>query len=76
MVGEDAQGPPPSFGFPGLSGGEGACLRGRCEFSPWVGKIPWRREWQPTPVFLPGESYEQRSLVDYNPGRHKELDTT
>ena len=34
---------------------------------PWVGKIPWRRKWQPTPVFLPGESRGQRSLVDYSP---------
>ena len=32
---------------------------------PWVGKIPWRREWQPTPVFLPGKPHEQRSLVGY-----------
>ena len=31
---------------------------------PWIGKIPWRRNWQPTPVFLPGESHEQRSLVE------------
>ena len=36
---------------------------GRCEFNPWVGKIPWRRKWQPTPVFLPGESHGQRSLL-------------
>ena len=36
-------------------------------FDPWVGKIPWRREWLPTPVFLPGELQGQRSLVDYNP---------
>ena len=36
-------------------------------FNLWVGKIPWRREWQPTPVFLPGESYGQRSLVGYSP---------
>jgi len=36
-------------------------------FSPWVGKIPWRRAWQPTPVFLPGESHGQRSLVGYRP---------
>ena len=35
----------------------------RCGFHPWVGKIPWRRAWQPTPVFLPGESHGQRSLV-------------
>ena len=35
----------------------------KCGFSPWVGKIPWSREWQPTPVFLPGQSRGQRSLV-------------
>ena len=35
----------------------------KCEFDPWVVKIPWRREWQLTPVFLPGESHGQRSLV-------------
>ena len=38
----------------------------RCGFSPWVGKIPWSRAWQPTPVFLPGESHGQRSLVGYS----------
>ena len=43
-------------------------------FSPWVGKMPWRREWQPTPVFLPGESHGQRSLVGYSPGGCKESD--
>ena len=32
-------------------------------FDPWMGKIPWRRKWQPTPVFLPGESHGQRNLV-------------
>ena len=32
----------------------------------WVRKIPWRRKWQPTPVFFPGKSYGQRSLVDYS----------
>ena len=37
----------------------------------WVGKIPWRRAWQPTPVFLPGESHEQRSLVGYSLQGHK-----
>ena len=41
-----------------------------------VRKIPWRRAWQPTPVFLPGVSHEQRSLADYSPWGHKELDTT
>ena len=45
-------------------------------FSLWVGKIPWRREWQPTPVFLPGESYGQRSVAGYSPWGCKELDTT
>ena len=39
----------------------------RCRFDPWVGKIPWRRAWQPTPVFLPGESHGQRSLAGYDP---------
>ena len=38
--------------------------------------IPWRRKWQPTPVFLPGESHGQRSLVGYSPQGHKESDTT
>ena len=37
------------------------------KFHPWVRKIPWRREWQPTPVFFPGEIHRQRSLVGYNP---------
>ena len=37
----------------------------RCEFYPWVGKIPWRRKWQPTPVFLPWKSHGQRSLGGY-----------
>ena len=37
------------------------------QFDSWVGKIPWRREWQPTPVFLPGESHGQRILVGCNP---------
>ena len=36
-------------------------------FDPWVGKIPWRREWQPTPLFLPGEFHGQRRLVGYSP---------
>ena len=38
---------------------------------PWVGKIPWSRKWQPTPVFLPGESHGQRSLAGYSPWCHK-----
>jgi len=39
----------------------------RYESDPWVRKIPWRRAWQPTPVFLPGESHGQRSLMGYHP---------
>ena len=39
-------------------------------------KIPWRRKWQPTPVFLPGESHGQRSMAGYSPGGHKESDMT
>ena len=39
----------------------------------WVRKIPWRKEWQPTPVFLPGEFYGQRSLVGYSPRGHKRV---
>ena len=53
-----------------LSGKESACQcrrHRRCGFDPRVGKIPWRRKWQPTPVLLPGKSPGQRSLVDYSP---------
>ena len=41
-----------------------------CRFDPWVRKIPWRRAWQPTPVFLAGEFYGQRTLVGYSPWGH------
>ena len=56
-----------------------ACQRRRCRryrFDPWVGKVPCRREWQPTPVFLPGESHGQRNLAGYSPWGCKILDTT
>ena len=43
-------------------------------FSPWVEKIPWRRKWQPTLVFLPGKSHGERSLAGYSPWSRKELD--
>ena len=43
---------------------------------PWVGKMPWRRAWQPTPVFLPGESHGQRSPAGYRSRGHRESDTT
>ena len=49
---------------------------GRPGFNPWVGKIPWRRNWQPTPVLLPRKFQGWRSLVGYSPWGHKELDTT
>ena len=56
------------MGFPGISDGkESACQSRRCSFNPWVGKIPWRRAWQLTLVFLPGESHGQRNLVGYSP---------
>ena len=48
----------------------------RCRFSPWVGKIPWRRKWQPTLVFLPEQSHGQRSLAGYSPWDLREMDTT
>ena len=61
-------------GFPGgVSGKEPTCQRG---LDPWVGKILWRRTWQPTPVFLPGESHGQRSLAGYSPRGPKETDMT
>ena len=67
----------------GFSGGsvvkEFACQHRRprrCGFDPWVRKITWRRKWQPDPVFLPGKSHGQRSLVGYSPWGRKELDMT
>ena len=48
----------------------------RPRFNPLVGKIPWRRKWQPTPVFLPGQFHGQRSLVGYSPWGSKESDMT
>ena len=68
------------LGFPGgASGKEPAChcsRHKRCRFDTCVRKIPWRRPRQPTPVFLPGESHGQRSLVGYSPQGCKESDTT
>ena len=53
------------------------CLQCRIpRLDAWVGKIPWRREWQPTPVFLPGELHGQRNLVGYSPWGRKESDMT
>ena len=65
------------MGFPGGSGGkESACNAGDLGWIPESGRFPWRREWQPDPVFLPGESHAQKSLVGYSLRSHKELDTT
>ena len=53
------------------------CLQyGRAGFDPWVRKIPWRRKWQPHPVFLPGKSHGWRSLAGYSPWGRKESDMT
>ena len=57
-------------------GKESPCNAGDQGFDPWIRKIPWRRKWQSTPVFLPGEFHGQRSLVVYSPWGHKELDMT
>ena len=54
----------------GANGKELACQCKRHKrrgFDPWVGKIPWKRAWQPTPVFLPEEFHGQRSLEGYSP---------
>ena len=53
------------------SGRETACQYSRLGFNSWIRKIPWRRKWQPSPVFLPGKSHGQRSLVGYSPWSHK-----
>ena len=54
-----------------LSGKESICQCRRPKFDPWVGKISWRRKWQPTPVFLPGKFHRQRILAGYSPWDHK-----
>ena len=50
-----------------LSGKEYPCWCRRCGFSPWIGRIPWRRKWRPTPVFLPRKFHGQRSPAGYSP---------
>ena len=70
-----------NLGIPGhTSGKESAyqCRRHRRSpcIDPWVGKIPWRRKWQPIPVFLPGKIHGQKSLMGYSPWGHKDLDMT
>ena len=56
-----------------LSGTESACECRRCGFDPWVQKIPRRKKWQPTPVFLPGEFHRPRRLTGYVPWGHKKV---
>ena len=68
------------YGFPAGSVVKNApAMQETCRrhgFNPWVRKIPWSRKWQPTPVFLPGKSRGQSSLMGYRPWGHKELETT
>ena len=72
--------PPVASALPGrfwwLSGKQSACQcrsHKRLGFNPWVRKILWSRKWQPTPVFFPGRSHEQRSLTGYSPWSGKRL---
>ena len=65
--------------FPGGSDGKESTYKAEGRgprFYPWVGKIPWMRAWQPTPVFLPGESQGQRSLAGYSTWGRKESNVT
>ena len=59
------------MGFPGdVNGKEPTCQCRKCKklrFDPWIGKILWKRVWQPTPEFLPGEAHGQKSLEGYSP---------
>ena len=65
------------MGFPGGSDSkEPSCNAGELSSVPGWGRFPWRRKWQPTPVFLPGQFHGQRSLVDCSPWSRKELDMT
>ena len=78
MVGCHPPNPHPVHSTGGTRGKEPACLCRRHKrqgFDPWVGKIPWRRKWQLTPVFLPGESHGQRSLAVHRSHRVAESRT-
>ena len=66
-----------NLGFPGGSDGkESACSVGDLGSTPVLGRFPWRRAWQPTPIFLHGEYHEQREEPGYNPWGLKESDMT
>ena len=67
---------PPRLSIKGFPGGSEVKNSQECRFNPWVGKISGRRKWQPTPVFLPGKSHAQRSLVGYSPWGGKESERT
>ena len=54
-------------GFPGGSDHKESPAMQKTRFNPWVGRIPWRREWLPTPVSLPGEFHGERNLAGYSP---------
>ena len=56
-----------------LSSKEYACQYRRCRSDIWVGRVPWKGKWQPTPVFLPGKSHRQRSLTGYNLWGHRRV---
>ena len=60
----------------GATGKEPACQCKEHEFNPWVGKVPWRRKWQPAPIFLSGKVSGQRSLAGYSPWGHRESGMT
>jgi len=64
------------WGFPSYSAVKNPPAVWEMQFDPWVGKIPWRRAWQPTPVSLSGKSHGPRSLVGCSPWGHEESDTT
>ena len=65
------------IGLPRRGSGEASTYQCRRHvFDPWIRKIPWNRKWQPTPVFLPGKSHEQRSLAGYSPWDCKVSDVT
>ena len=61
------------WGFPGSSAEKNLSAMQETRLDPWVGKIPWRRKWQPTPLFLPGKSHGQRSLEGYSPWGRKRV---
>ena len=59
--------------FPGGSMVKNLPINAKDRFNPRIGKIPWKRQWQPTPVFLSGEFHGVKSLVGHSPGGHKRV---